>query len=64
MLNKSQQKYISDQLGTIGSIFLGTLVVTNFLPDNVFNLKIFLISLGVTLVSYITGVIFRQNVNA
>lgn len=63
MLNKNQQKYISDQLGTIGAIVFGSLVITNFLPTNLFHLKTFLISLIITAVIFITGVIFRKNIN-
>lgn len=64
MLNTSQQKYISDQLGTIANILFGTLFISNFLPNNHFNLKIFLISLGIVLAVYTAGIMFRRNLNA
>lgn len=63
MLNTSQQKYISDQLGTIANILFGTLFISNFLPDNYFNLKLFLISLIIVLAIYTAGIMFRRNLN-
>lgn len=57
ILNKNQKEYISNQLATLAAILFGSIGITNFFPDNIFNLKIFIISLGVTLGFYITGVI-------
>jgi len=64
IFNQNQLEYISNQLATMASILFGTLVITNFLPDNKFNLKTLLISFGITLGFYTAGVLLRHNSNA
>lgn len=63
MFNKSQKKFISDQLGTIGSILFAALIVSQFLPNKTFELRAFLINLLITAAVYAGGVIFRAKIN-
>lgn len=62
-LNKSQQKYLSDQCAVIGSIILGSFVITGFTAEQRFDIQNFIISLGTTLAFFIAGVMLRHKLN-
>ena len=63
-LTKSQKNYLSNQCATIGSIFVGSLILNQFTNEYSFDLKRFLISLGITLAFYIAGILLRYQKNA
>lgn len=63
-LNSSQLKYLSDQCATIGNIFVGSLILTQFTGEDIFEMKHFLISLGITLAFFVAGILLRHKINA